>query len=238
MKKFELCYKLDAKQVLIPDLLEVEERTFDFDYDSSLKFIIEYDFLPKSVMPRFIVNMHKDIKGGLQWRTGVVLEEKDFQSTAVVKADHEARRMYIYVEGGQKRDYFAVILAALRRINRSFEKLETTEMVPMPGEPEITVDYEHLIRLEGEGIEFYLPGKSKNKYKVKDLLGTIAPEKTTEEEILQILRKIKTDTDTMESLLKKANDYLLIQPNIFGVGINMNRIIQKLFTKKGAASTT
>jgi internalin A len=237
MKKFELCYKLDAKQVLIPDLLEVEERIFDFDYDSSLKFIIEYDFLPKSVMPRFIVNMHKDIKGGLQWSTGVVLEEKDFQSTAVVKADHEARRIYIYVEGGQKRDYFAVVLAALRRINRSYEKLETTEMVPMPDDPKITANYKQLIRMEERGIDVYLPGESEKEYKVKDLLGTIAPEKATEEEILQILRKIKTDTDTKESLSKKANDYLLIQPNIFGVGINMNKIIQKLFSKKGAAST-
>ena len=142
--------------------------------------------------------------------------------------------MYIYVEGKQKRDYFAVVLAALRRINRSFEKLKTKELIPMPDNLEITASYKQLIRSEERGIDVYLPGESDKEYKVKDLLGTIAPEKTTDEEILQILRKIKTDTDTMESLLKKANDYLLIQPNIFGVGINMNKIIQKLFSKKGA----
>jgi hypothetical protein len=117
MKKFELCYKLDTKQVLIPDLLEVEERTFDFDYDTSLKFIIEYDFLPKSVMPRFIVRMHKDIKKGLQWRTGVVLEDKAFHSTAVVKSDERDRKIYIFVNGEQKRYYFSTIRKTLRDIN-------------------------------------------------------------------------------------------------------------------------
>ncbi|HLP45059.1 MAG TPA: COR domain-containing protein [Candidatus Kapabacteria bacterium] len=232
MKKFELCYHINDDCVLIPDILEVEEKSFDFDYKSSLKFIIAYDFLPRSVMSRFIVNMHQDIKNNLRWRTGVVLEDMHFQSTAVVKADYEAKRIYINVNGRQKRDYFAALLVVLRRINKSFEKLETTEMIPIPDDPDISVDYEHLIRLEEEGIEFYLPGKSKNKYKVKDLLGTIATVNATEEEILQILRKIKSDQDTMESLMKKANDAILLQPNIMGFGINLNNLIQKALHKK------
>jgi internalin A len=54
MKKFELCYEIEPDYILIPDLLEIQEPEFDFDYSSSLKFLIDYDFLPKSVMPRFI----------------------------------------------------------------------------------------------------------------------------------------------------------------------------------------
>ncbi|UCH95274.1 MAG: leucine-rich repeat domain-containing protein [Candidatus Aminicenantes bacterium] len=190
MKKFELCYGIDDETVLIPDLLIVQEPTFDFDYFSALKFIIQYDFLPRSVMPRFIVNMHKDVKNNLQWRTGVVLEDKDFESTAVIKADNEAKRIYIYVKGVQKRDYFAAILATLRRINRSFEKLKTTELIAMPDDPDITVSYKHLIRLEKEEIEFYFPGESEKKYRVKDLLGSIGGE-IEEDETLQMLKQIK-----------------------------------------------
>ncbi|MGD2086001.1 MAG: COR domain-containing protein [Candidatus Aminicenantes bacterium] len=190
MQKFELCYSIDDEMVLIPDLLAVQEPLFDFDYVSALKFIIQYDFLPRSVMPRFIVNMHKDVKNHLQWRTGVVLEDNDFESTAVVKADHEAKRIYIYVNGVQKRDYFAAILATLRRINRSFEKLKTTELIPMPDDPGITVSYKHLIRLEKEGIEFYLPGESEKKYRVKDLLGSIRGD-IEEDETLQMLKQIQ-----------------------------------------------
>jgi len=69
MKKFELCYEIDKETVLLPDLLEVQEPEFDFDYDAALKFVIDYDFLPRSVMPRFIVQMHKDIASELRWRT-------------------------------------------------------------------------------------------------------------------------------------------------------------------------
>jgi internalin A len=232
MKKFELCFEIDGRTVLIPDLLEVQEPEFDFGYDTSLKFLIEYDFLPKSVMPRFIVKMHKDIKENLRWRTGVVLEDQAFHSTAVIKADERDEKIYIYVNGEQKRDYFAVILFTFREINRSFEKLKAIEKVPMPGEPEITVSYEHLIRLEKMGIDEYIPDGSEKKYNVKDLLGTIYVEKRNEEEILEILRKLRDVSDTEESLLKKANDIFILQPNFMGLGINLNKLIKIVLSKK------
>jgi len=156
----------------------------------------------------------------MRWKTGPL--PKPFES----------KRIYFHDNGPQKRDYFAVLLATLRRINQSFKKLKTTELVPMPDDPEITVNYKHLIRLEEEGIEYYLPGESEKKYNVKQLLGAIAKGKATEEDILKILRKIKTDQDTMETLLKKANDTVILHPNFMGVGINLNALIQKVLPKK------
>jgi GTPase SAR1 family protein len=137
MKKFELCYEIDKETVLLPDLLEVQEPEFDFDYDAALKFVIDYDFLPRSVMPRFIVKMHKDIASELRWRTGVVLEDKAFHSTAVIRADERDEKIYIYVDGEQKRDYFSAIRKTFRDINASFEKLEAKELVPLPDNDEI-----------------------------------------------------------------------------------------------------
>jgi hypothetical protein len=232
MKKFELCYEIDAQTVLIPDLLEVQEPAIDFDYTKSLKFLIEYDFLPKSVMPRFIVKMHKDIKEQLRWRTGVVLEDEAFHSTAVIKVDERDKKIYIYVNGEQKRDYFSVIRYAFLSINSSFEKLKAIEKVPMPDEPTITVSYQHLVTLEKMGVEKYIPDGSEKEYNVKDLLGTVYVEKKTEEEILRLLRKLKEQADTHETLLKKANDIILLQPNFFGVGIDLNKLVKKLFPKK------
>jgi GTPase SAR1 family protein len=231
MKKFELCYEIDKETVLLPDLLEVQEPEFNFDYDEALKFVIDYDFLPRSVMPRFIVKMHKDIVSDLRWRTGVVLEDKAFHSTAVIKADERDEKIYIYVDGEQKRDYFSAILFTFRGINRSFEKLKAIEKVPLPDEPEITVSYEHLIRLEKKGIEEFMPDGSENEYRVKDLLGTIYVEKKTEEEILQILRELKDKSDTEETLLKKAEDVVILQPNFMGLGIDVKKGIKKLFGK-------
>ena len=173
MKKFELCYEIESGCILIPALLEIQEPEFDFDYPSSLKFRIDYDFLPNSVMSRFIVKMHKDIKDNLRWKTGVVLEDVTFNSKAVVKADEADKKIYIFVNGKQKRDYFSVILYKFREINNSFKKMKATEKVPLPDKPEITVSYEHLIRLERKGVKMYFPDGSENEYDVKELLGTV-----------------------------------------------------------------
>jgi small GTP-binding protein len=239
MQKFELCYRIDDRRFLTPDLLAVQEPVIDFDYQAALKFIIQYDFLPRSIMPRFIVNMHKDIKKKLQWRTGVVLEDKDFLSTAVVKADHEAKRIYIYVNGEQKRDYFAVLLAVLRRIHRSFEKLKTKELIPMPDEPDITADYKQLVRFEKQGIDVYLPGETEKEYKVSELLGTITTGKITEEEILGLLKKMKeillaleSERNPKETMLKTANEILDLKLKTPIGDINLGKLVEKVLHKK------
>ena len=173
MNKFELSYDLDKSTLLFPNLLEIQEPNFEFDYEGALKFVINYDFLPPSVMPRFIVKVNRDIKDNLRWRTGVVLLNEKFNSSAVVKADIEAKRINIYVNGEQKRDYFASILQKLREINSSFEKLEVTERIPLPDNPEVTVSYDHLLKLEFRGIKKYMPEGSDKDYVVSDLLGTV-----------------------------------------------------------------
>ena len=104
-------------------------------------------------MPRFIVKMNRDIKGDLRWRTGVVLEDKALNYAAVVRADNDARRLSLYVNGAQRRDYFSVILKRFREINNSFEKLKAIEKIPLPDDPQVTVSYDHLIKLELKGRE-------------------------------------------------------------------------------------
>ncbi len=232
MKKFELCYEIDSSRVLVPQLLDIQKPVIDFDYAVSLKFFIEYDFLPKSVIPRFIVKMHRDIKGDLRWRTGVVLEDPAFTCTAMVEADERDKRVYVNVLGPRKRDYFAVIRYVLFSINNSFEKIQAIEKVPMPDQPSVTVSYEHLVRLEELGEKTYIPDGSIKRYNVKDLLGTIQADSRTEEEVLGILNKLKSDSDTPDTLLKKANDIVLLQPNFFGLGIDINKLLKKLFHKR------
>jgi hypothetical protein len=247
MKKFELSYDLDDETVLLPGLLEIQEPNFEFDYEGTLKFMIDYDFLPPSVMPRFIVKMHRDIKDDLRWRTGVVLEDENFNSSAVVRADNEAKRISISVKGEQRRDYFAVILQKFREINNSFEKLKATEKIPLPDKPEVTVSYKHLIKLELRGIEEYMPEGSDKDYVVSDLLGTVinrSSERALLEEILQmtgmnisngreilrIIQDIETKSDTEDTLLEKINKVFSMNPTIFGVGVNVNEIA-KMFIK-------
>jgi len=252
MKKFELSYELDSSTVLLPALLEIQQPDFKFDYGSALKFIIDYDFLPPSVMPRFIVKMNMDIKGDLRWRTGVVLEAKAFSATAVIKSDNDARKISIYVNGAQKRDYFAVILQNFREINNSFEKLKAIEKIPLPGELEVTVSYKHLIKLELKGIEEYMPDGSDKEYNVSELLGTVIKDssmmKMVKEilqnteinknngleifETLQKLQEIAEESDTEETLFEKFNNVISVDPSICGVGVNLSEIVKLYYTWK------
>jgi hypothetical protein len=81
LKKFELCYAVDEQTLLIPDLFPVQEPPFEFDDDNALHFILQYDFLPKSIFIRFVVRMYHDIQANLYWRTGVILQDNTYNTT-------------------------------------------------------------------------------------------------------------------------------------------------------------
>ncbi len=175
MKKFELCYELNPQSVLIPDLLPVQRPDFDFDTEQALKFRIDYRFLPRSVMPRFIVNMHQDIQDDLCWRTGVILKDNEFKAAALVIADNEDRHISIAVTGEQRRDYFAIIRKTLNTIHNSFEieKLGIDERVCLPDDPKLDVSLQHLHKLESMGESNYIPEGANKPYSVRALLGTV-----------------------------------------------------------------
>ena len=140
-------------------------------------------------------------------------------------------KIYIHVNGEQKRDYFSVILFILREINKSFEKLTYDEKILIGNKIEITISYKHLIKLESRGIERYLPEGSQKEYNVKDLLGSIYVKNKSEKEILRILRKLKSESDSVESLLKKAEDAVILQPNFMGMGVDLKKLIKKILKK-------
>ncbi|MCV6638025.1 COR domain-containing protein [Candidatus Albibeggiatoa sp. nov. NOAA] len=174
MRKFELCYKINSETILIPDLLPIVQPKFEFDYDNALKFKIKYDFLPRSIMPKLIVKQHTDILNQIQWRTGVLLYDKAYQATAIIKADNEDKNIQIWVMGQQKRDYFAAIRKTLWDIHKQFEKLGVVELIPLPDKDKkgqtIYVEYEQLIGYYLENIDIYFDGKLRKKYNVKQLL--------------------------------------------------------------------
>ncbi len=226
MKKFELCYEIDKGTVLVPDLLEVQEPAFDFADGDALRFRIDYDFLPRSVMPRFIVKMHQDIHQELRWRTGVVLRSETFQSTAVVKCDYDARRVDIRVAGPRKRDYFAAILYFLREINDSFEKLGFVERVPLPDNPGAAVSYENLLRQEQAGIQDFLPDGGTRISGVKDLLGIVQNERPTEAQILEVLQEILNKVEEGgKAELSKAFEFNAGIPGVANVSVTLNTIL-------------
>lgn len=233
MKKFELCYELDTETILIPQLLDIVEPDFKFDFESSLKFILNYDdFLSPSIMPRFIVKIHKDIREKLIWRTGVVLENSGFETVAVVIADNEANQIQISVSGFQKKDYLAVILLFFREINDSFEKLKVNELIPMPDDSEITASYKTLVNYAKRGMDKYIPDCTDRVYNVEELLGLVQlDENKNFKQLLDILKRIDDKIEDRKSFDENVNRILDLKPNIAGIGINLNELY-KLFKKQ------
>lgn len=182
MQEFELCYRIAEDVFIVPDLLTVEEQPVPgFDYDSALRFVLQYDFLPASVLPRFMVQLHTRIVEGEQWRTGTALEDPIFKSKAVVKADRHEKRLYLWVNGpdrDSRRNFFNFIRKTLHDIHDSFEKLTVTELVPVPGHDDIFIEYAELVGYEEVGEKEYLVGKLRRRFNVGDLLnGLEAPER-------------------------------------------------------------
>lgn len=232
MMKFELCYKVSDSEILIPDLLEVQEPPFQAHDTNPLKVIISYDFLPKSIMPRLIVNLHNDILDQLRWRTGFIIFDKSLNTTAKITADYELREITIDVYGEKKRDYLSIILFVIRRINKSFKGLEQKVNIPVKGTNNVRVSHSHLLILESKGISKYIPDGLDYEINVTEMLGSIQGTRSIEEEIFAILDKLVTKNDNPQTIAEKANEVIQLQPNFFGLGINLNALVKKYLRKK------
>ncbi len=130
--------------------------------------------LPEGVLPRFITRSHEHLTAKpTYWRSGVLLEIDG--NKVLVRADTQVSRVYIAVLGplqGRRRALTA-IRTELTAIHRTVPGLEATPMVPLPRDPGKAEEYKHLLRLEVEGVEEYLPVGAGKPYRVDELLGGI-----------------------------------------------------------------
>jgi len=178
MKKFELCYDIESdKTFLVPDLLPKDEPVTD-GRENALAFQYHYTVLPSSVITRFIVRMNESV-GEKVWRTGAIL--KDGGNAALVKADIEDRKIFIWVSGDEhkRHDFLSKIRGQFDAIHKTISKLEVKEMVPVPGHPEAEpVDYDLLLQMDHNNVEVYpvLSGGKMIVVKVREMLNGVARE--------------------------------------------------------------
>jgi small GTP-binding protein len=157
MKKFELCYDIEAdKNFLVPDLLPKDEPA-ELKFNGVPAFEYAYPVLPSSVITRFIVRMNQKIDDGFAWRTGVVL--KIGENKALVIADIEDRKITIAIDGLEhtRRDALSAIRYQLDEIHGSIKGLDAQKRVPIPNAPDAEpLKYEYLLMLEQAGQETHL----------------------------------------------------------------------------------
>lgn len=196
MKKFELCFSFpeDDARYLIPELLDKQEppEAADFDANACLNFQYHYMVLPEGLLPRFIVRTHALSRTLPRWRTGVIMEFEGCR--ALVKADVQERKVFISVLGPapNRRRLLAVIRSDFERIHHDIKNLRPDEMVPVPGRPELIVDYKKLqVREQGGETRFTEVADGEIvELDVQSLLNGIDLEETrSREQTMDLLRR-------------------------------------------------
>ncbi|MGK7958886.1 MAG: COR domain-containing protein [Crocosphaera sp.] len=171
MAQYGLCFKLDDQlEYLIPGLLPKGEPDTG-EWNKPLHFQFHYKpVLPHTIISRFIVKSHDLISKNTYWRTGVVLN-KD-RARAKVKADLDDNKIIVHITGNcyTRRSLLSLIRENFKRVHKTIDKLEVDERVPLPNKPNITVSYQHLLKLEEQHIKEFYPEGADHSYNVKELL--------------------------------------------------------------------
>jgi small GTP-binding protein len=178
MKNFELCYEYDRNKnyCIIPDLLP-KELQYEPELNNGilLHFVIIYDYLPSTILPRLMIRLKNDIVNGQQWKYGMILDNKEFCCKAKIKEDESNKRIDIIIQGKflSKQKYFSAIRFNIYDINKEFENLVIQEFIPLPGYPELLIEYKELLGYEQAGRDEYFVGKLGKSFSVSEMLDSV-----------------------------------------------------------------
>jgi len=170
MEEFELCFMLDARRYVVPQLLPVQEPDFE-PTGAMLRFVLHFpDFMPDSIFPRLMVKLHTFIDGDRRWRTGMVLHKPNvFSALSRVRWDKEDQKILIDVCGEERRRFLSFIRETVKEIVGTFTNLQYSELVPIPECREF-LDYEGLVVAEKAGVKEVFVWQVKKNLSVSNLL--------------------------------------------------------------------
>jgi hypothetical protein len=130
MMKFKLCYQLpnEKNTYIAPQLLDYNEPEYEWNSDDNIILRYRYDFMPKGILNRFIVDMHRFILELFVWRTGVLLQREE--TRAKIVETYDQREIIIRLSGANKRGFLEVITDQFDRIHESYNRLKVDKLIP------------------------------------------------------------------------------------------------------------
>lgn len=173
MEEFDLCFpcRHEPNSIVIPALLDSDQPEHGFAKQDSFAFEFDFTgFLPRHIMPNFIVGRHDEIKGELVWQNGVVLQKQENGPEALIQVDYHDRKLHVWVHGPQANDYFKILYDDIIRILKLMPELRFDEFVIVPessriGDPPlhfrrseqiVRADFQDLLALEENGGSEYI----------------------------------------------------------------------------------
>ncbi|MBC7569567.1 MAG: leucine-rich repeat domain-containing protein [Spirosoma sp.] len=134
MKQFELCYQVEdssPRAYILPELLaDKPPEGYQWIPQNDLPLQYRYDFMPKGILTRFIVRLHRHIAQDttgqqLVWKSGIVIAGSalDCPNTrAEVTEAWDSKQLLIRVQGKFPKELMGKLTHDLDAINNAFFK--------------------------------------------------------------------------------------------------------------------
>lgn len=176
MHKFQMCFTvgIGKDHLLFPASLPDNQPEYAWDEKQNLIFEYRYNFLPKSIFPRFIVRMQSYVEGDLLWRTGIVLYGEETRTEII--EDRKEKRIRIRIVGKSDTKMLFMVRNKFAEIHQQFSNLAVKELLPCNcdtckgGEQAYFFDYQFLLKIKEKGITDVLCEKSIERISVNGLM--------------------------------------------------------------------
>jgi internalin A len=123
MMNFKLCYEIPnaPKTYIAPQWLTPTQPDYTWEESGNLLLRYEYEFMPKGILTRFIVEMHAWIESqSCVWKSGVVLKKDNAIVEVIELYRYHKGEIRIRVSGKRQRDLLTTIRHELGKIHDSY----------------------------------------------------------------------------------------------------------------------
>ncbi len=123
MLQFEFCYQVQDSEIYVaPQLLPGDIPKCDLGQAIPLQLKYEYGFMPKGLLYRLIVRLHRYIAQGQSavWNGGVVLERAGAQADIIESLDR--RQISVRVTGKRAKELVTIIAEEVERLHDTYGK--------------------------------------------------------------------------------------------------------------------
>lgn len=129
IEKFELIYRLEEKGFFIaPQLLKVNQPSFDWNYSRNTILRYSYDFLPKGIITRLIVSLNEYIENQeLVWKEGIIITRN--KTNALILQVYDKNEILIRIQGVSKKELLTIVTEKVEKIHRSYPRIRFEKLV-------------------------------------------------------------------------------------------------------------
>jgi internalin A len=204
MKKFDLCYTGNDKDILIPSAFGKMPKVEYSDYrgDDVKTYILAFkDYMPLALIHRFIAKKIETALDGNFWYSGIVIRDERTNALAMIHADKEAKRIYVRIKGEAPLGVWEHTRRELSSIASSYASMSYVEYVSLDSQSSYLVSYDELIGHIRVGRSEYFHAGLGREFKVGRLMGMFESPETT-------IQKFKSGEYKIES-----SNYQEIEPS-------------------------